>query len=158
VLRASVAAGYLDSSGGQAPSPTPHHRTHMKSIYVVLALPVLSACVSIELPGVVLDATKLAKDTYRSVVGSKGEQEGPAASTDSPNSVSNTYIGQDNQTPVEVKNLCVSEAVAKLFKANGKEVPYTIIENTISTVNNAISANCKVVATKTIQAPQSQKQ
>jgi hypothetical protein len=120
----------------------------MNSIYVVLALPVLSGCVSIELPGVVSDAAKLAKDTYRSVARSKGEQGGPAASTDSANSVSNTYIGQDNQTPVEVKNLCVSEAVAKLFKASGKEVPYTIIENTISTVNNAISANCKVAASK----------
>jgi hypothetical protein len=130
----------------------------MKSIYVVLALPLLSACVSIELPGAVSDAARLAKDTYRSFAGSKGEGEGRAASTDSADSVSNTYIGQDNQTPIEVKNLCVSEAVAKLFKASGKEVPYTIIENTISTVNNAISANCKVAASTTIPAPQGGKQ
>src|SRR5436190_13515802 len=130
----------------------------MKSIYLVLALPVLSACVSIALPGVVSDTARVAKDTYRSVTGSKGEQEGPTTSTDSSNSVSNTYIGQDNQTPAEVKKLCVSEAAAKLFKASGKEVPYTVTENTISTVYNAISANCKVAASKMIQAPQSEKQ
>ena len=125
----------------------------MKFLWLIFSLPVLSACVSVELPGVVFDAARFAKDTYRSVAGNKGEHEGGAAGTDSSDSVSNTYIGQDNQTPVEV-----SEAVAKLYKANGKDVPYTIVENTISTVNNAISANCKVAASKTIQAPQSQKQ
>ena len=130
----------------------------MKFLWLIFSLPVLSACVSVELPGVVFDAARFAKDTYRSVAGNKGEHEGGAAGTDSSDSVSNTYIGQDNQTPVEVRNLCVSEAVAKLYKANGKDVPYTIVENTLSTVNNAISANCKVAASKTIQAPQSQKQ
>jgi hypothetical protein len=130
----------------------------MKFTYVVLALPVLSACVSIDLPGVVSDTARVAKDTYMSVAGSKGEQGGSTAGTDVSNSVSNTYIGQDDQTPAEVKKLCVSEAAAKLFKASGKEVPYTVTENTISTVNNAISANCKVAAGKMIQAPQSGKQ
>jgi hypothetical protein len=47
----------------------------------------------------------------------------------------------------------VSEATAKLFKASGKEVPYTVTENTISTVNNAIAANCKVTVTAVVQAP-----
>jgi hypothetical protein len=136
----------------------PTIRTHMKTIYVVLILPVLSACVSIDLPGVVSDTARVAKETYMSVAGSNREQEGSTASPDSSNSVSNTYIGQDNQTPAEVKKLFVSEATAKLFKAIGKEVPYTITENTISTVNNAISANCKVAAGKMNQAPQSGKQ
>jgi len=138
--------------GSRGRHPTIH--AHMKFTYVVLALPVLSACVSIDLPGVVSDTARVAKDTYRSVAGSKGEQEG----ADSSNSVSNTYIGQDNQTPAEVKKLCVSEAAAKLFKAIGKEVSYAVTENTLSTVNNAISANCKVAAGKLIQAPQSGKQ
>ena len=136
----------------------PTTRAYMKFTYVVLALPVLSACVSIDLPGVVSDAARVAKDTYMSVAGSKGEQGGSAAGTDYSNSVSNTYIGQDTQTPAEVKKLCVSEAAAKLFKASGKEVPYTVTENTISTVNNAISANCKVAAGKMIPAPQNGKQ
>ena len=52
----------------------------------------------------------------------------------------------------------MSEAAAKLFKANGKEVPYTVTENTISTVNNAIAANCKVAASKAAQTPPTAKQ
>ncbi|MBK6850481.1 MAG: hypothetical protein IPG93_02440 [Burkholderiales bacterium] len=47
-----------------------------------------------------------------------------------------------------MKQLCVAEATAKLFKAAGKEVPYTVADNTITTVNKAIAANCKVVAAK----------
>lgn len=62
--------------------------------------------------------------------------------------VSNTYVGQETQTLAEVKSLCVSEAAAKLFKASGKEVPYTVMQNTISTVNNSIAATCKVKANK----------
>lgn len=125
----------------------------MKHLFVLLALPVLSACISIDLPGVVSDSAKVAKDTYRSVAGKKDEQEAPPSSTESSESVSNTYIGRETQTPVEVKNLCVGEAAAKLFKASGKEVPYTITQNTLSTVNNSIAATCTVKANKVAQAP-----
>ena len=131
----------------------------MKFFWVVLALPVLPGCVSIDLPGAVTDAAKVALDTYRSVAGHNGERGEQVASADSSNNVYNTYIGHDDQTPAEVKKLCVSEAVAKLFKANGKEVPYTVTETTISTVNNAMSANCRVVADRVDQIqPKSGKQ
>lgn len=131
----------------------------MKFSYIALALPLLTACVSIDLPGVVSDTAKVAKDTYRSVAGKKDEHEGAKVATESSsNSISNTYIGQDSQTAAEVRQLCVSEATAKLFKANGKEVPYTVAENTISTVNNAIAANCRVTANKVTQTPPTAKQ
>jgi len=128
----------------------------MKHILILLALPLVSACVSIDLPGVVSDSAKVAKDTYKSVAGKKGEEEVPP-SADFSESVSNTYIGQETQTPAEVKNLCTSEAAAKLFKANGKEVPYTITQNTISTVNNSIAATCRVRANKITQQSSAEK-
>jgi hypothetical protein len=129
----------------------------MKYIFILLALPCVSACVSIDLPGVVSDSARVAKDTYRSVSGKKDGQEEPPSSTDSSESVSNTYIGQDTQTPAQVKDLCVGEAAAKLFKASGKEVPYTVTQNVISTVNNAIAATCRVKANKITQAPAPEK-
>lgn len=134
----------------------------MKIAYVALLLPLLTACVSIELPGVVSDTARVAKDTYHSVTNRKKEPAPAAAaapaSAPAPQpvrvaaeaglSVSNTYIGLDSQTPAEVKQLCVNEAAAKLFKASGGEVAYTVNENTISTVNNAIAAHCRITAQK----------
>src|SRR5689334_7009966 len=47
----------------------PFFPTPMKFSYIALVLPLLTACVSIDLPGVVSDTAKVAKDTYRSVSG-----------------------------------------------------------------------------------------
>jgi hypothetical protein len=127
---------------------------HLKPACILLALTLVSGCVSIDLPGVISDTARVTKDAYKSVAGKKDERDGTVASVDT---VSNTYIGQDNQTVAEVKQLCVGEAAAKLFKAVDKEVPYTVIENTISTVNNAVAANCKVTADKGAPAPPSAK-
>lgn len=138
-------------------SPQSFLSTHMKISYIALVLPLLTACVSIDLPGVVSDTARVAKDTYRSVAG-KDEREGVKTGTESfNNSVSNTYIGQDSQTAAELKQLCVSEAAAKLFKASGKEVPYTVTESAISTVNNTIAASCKVTTNKVAQTPSTEK-
>ena len=129
----------------------------MKHLIILLALPVISACVTIALPGVVSDSAKVAKEAYRSVTGKNDEQEGAPSSTNLSESVSNTYIGQETQTPAEVKNLCVAEAAAKLFKSSGKEVPYTVTQNTISTFNASIAATCTVKANKITQAPSPEK-
>jgi hypothetical protein len=129
----------------------------MKHLIILLALPVISACVSIDLPGVVFDSAKVAKETYRFVTGKNDEQEGASSSTNLSESVSNTYIGQETQTPAEVKKLCVAEAATKLFKASDKEVPYTVTQNSISTVNNSIAATCTVKANKITQAPSPEK-
>ena len=125
----------------------------MKHLTILVSLAFISACVNIDLPGVVSDSAKVAKETYRSVIGRSDEHEGAAPSTNSSESLSNTYIGQDTQTPADVRDLCVAEAAAKLFKASGKEVPYTVTQNTISTVSNSIAATCTVKATKITQAP-----
>lgn len=123
-------------------------RTPMKHAYIAFVFPLLTACVSVDLPGVVSDTAKVAKDTYKSVADKKGPSDSSKPATEPASSVSNTYIGQDTQTPAEVKQLCASEAAAKLFKASGKEIPYTVTENTISTVGTAMAANCKVTANK----------
>jgi hypothetical protein len=104
----------------------------------------LAGCISIDLPGVVSDAAKVSKDAYRAVAG-KGNETAAGAPADT---VSNTTIGADHQTPAEVKQLCVAEATAKLFKAAGKEVAYTVTDNTLTTVNNAVAASCKVTVAK----------
>jgi hypothetical protein len=116
----------------------------MKTVTVALLLPVLVGCVSIDLPGVVSDTAKVTKDAYRSVTGKKPDQEPAKAPGAAIDTVSNTYIGKDNQSVAEIRQACVTEAAAKLFAASGKEVPYTVVENTISSVSNAVTANCKL--------------
>ncbi|MFG6442331.1 hypothetical protein [Roseateles sp. LKC17W] len=121
----------------------------MKVAYIaLLALPVLTGCVSIELPGVVSDTAKVAKDTYKSVTSKKAPPETPKPAVAPANSVANTYVGLESQTPAEIKQLCVDEAAAKLFKAHGKTVAYTVTENTLSAINNAIAANCRITVNK----------
>ena len=124
----------------------------MKAVFAAaLVLPALSACVSIELPGVVTDTAKVAKDTYKSVTAKKNPPEAAKPVAEAGNSISNTYVGQDSQTTAEVKQACVSEAADKLFKAHGKEVAYTVTENNLSAVNNAVAAHCRITATKPSQ-------
>jgi len=125
---------------------------NIKYFAVLFALPLVTACVSIDLPGVVSESAKVVKDTYRAVSTKNEEPQAVASTADSAEGVSNTYIGLETQTAAEVKNLCVSEASTKLFKATGKEVPYTVTQNTISTVNNAIAATCRVKANKVVTA------
>jgi uncharacterized membrane protein len=118
----------------------------MKTIAVAILLPVFAGCVSIDLPGVVSDTAKVTKDAYRSVTGKKPDQElakGAGAASDT---VSNTYIGKESQSVAEIRQACVTEAATKLFAATGKEVPYSIVENAISSVGNAVTANCKLSA------------
>lgn len=136
----------------------------MKFAAAALTLPLFTACVSIELPGVVTDTAKVAKDTYHSVTAKRSAPPAAAArpavatavavAVADPGSIANTYVGQDTQTAAEVKQGCVNEAVAKLFKANGKEVGYTVVENTISAVNNAVVAHCRVTSVPPATPPE----
>jgi hypothetical protein len=119
----------------------------------ILLLPLLSGCVSIDLPGVVSDTARVTKDAYRSVTGKKAESEPVTPIQPSINTVANTYIGKDNQTVADVKQACINEAAAKLFSALGKDVLYTVIEDSISTVNNQLAATCKVSAAMSQVAP-----
>lgn len=139
-------------------APLNPHRTDMKYSLAILLAPLLTACVSIDLPGVVSDTAKVAKDTYKSVSSKKEGGEADKAVADASNSVFNTYIGQDTQTAAEMKKRCVDEAAAKLFKANGGELAYTVGESTVTTVNNAVAVHCRVTASKPVPPPAAAKQ
>lgn len=118
----------------------------MKLIHTLVLLPLLTACVSIDLPGVVSDTAKVTKDAYRSVAGKKGEADAAAPASSSPDTVSNTTIGKETQTVADLKQACVQEATAKLFAATGKEVAYVVAEIQLSTVNGLPAAHCRVTA------------
>ena len=116
----------------------------MKLKLALLLLPILSGCVSIDLPGVVSDTAKVTKEAYRSVAGKNGEPESTKSSNQSMDTLVNTYIGKENQTVGEVKQACVNEAATKLSIAVGKEVSYTVVDVTLSTVNNLVAATCRL--------------
>jgi hypothetical protein len=125
----------------------------MKFLYLILAL-ALSGCVNLEFPGLIADTAKVGKDAYGAIVGKKEAQEPakqepakqepvkPAA--EQTEYITHAYIGQESQSITEIKQLCESEAAEKLFKIAGREVRYTVIENTIATVNNTVVANCRL--------------
>jgi len=146
----------------------------MKLLYLVLLLAV-SGCVNLEFPGLVSDTAKLGKDAYGAVVGKKDSKEpapqepaiqesaNPVRETAIPAAnpneyITNTYIGQENQSIAEIKQKCVSEAAEKLFKLAGNDARYTVVENTIATVNNTVVANCRLSMNKSaVDTPVAQK-
>lgn len=119
----------------------------------IILLPILSGCVSIDLPGVVSDTARVTKDAYRSVAGKKAEPEPPKPAAPAADTIANTYVGKESETVADVKQGCVNEAAAKLFKAIGKEVAYTVVELSLSTVNNLLAANCRLVVAVPQAAP-----
>jgi hypothetical protein len=138
----------------------------MKLLYLVPAL-ALSGCVNLEFPGLLADTAKVSKDAYGAIVGKKEGQEPakqepakqePAKPAAVPSEyISHAYIGLESQSVTEIKQKCVSEAAEKLFKVTGKEVRYTVTENTIATVNNTVVANCRLAIDRTaVGAPVAQ--
>ncbi len=119
----------------------------MKYLCLILTL-AFSGCVSLEFPGLVSDTAEVSKDAYKAIVG-EDEAQAPAKSvTETDEYIMHSYIGQESQSISEIRELCVSEAEAKFSMATGKEVRFTVVENTISTVNNAVVANCKLAVNK----------
>jgi hypothetical protein len=140
----------------------------MKLSYLILPLAV-SGCVNLEFPGLVSDTAKLSKEAYGAIVGKKDSKDTakqepakpaqeavkpapePAIPAAKPSEyITNAYIGQESQSIVEIKQNCVSEAAEKIFKLVGNEARYTVVENTIATVNNSVVANCKLAIDKTV--------
>lgn len=109
----------------------------------------LSGCVNLEFPGLIADTAKVSKDAYASVMGKKEVQEPAKSPAVQGEYIAHAYIGQESQSVTEIKQLCVSEAAEKLVKLAGKDVRYSVAENAISTVNNAVVANCRLVVEKT---------
>jgi hypothetical protein len=126
----------------------------MKTIALLLSLPLcLAACVSVELPNVVSDTAKAGKEAYRAATG-KGEAKPAPTPSPTPKAneaalISNTYIGKATQTVAEIQQACVAEAAEKLAQTRGSGArpgAYTVIDNQLSIVNNAVVATCRLGA------------
>jgi hypothetical protein len=120
----------------------------MKTLALLLPLPLcLAACVSVELPNVVSDTAKAGKEAYRAATG-KGEAK-PTPKANEAALISNTYIGKATQTVAEIQQACVAEAAEKLAQTRGSGATpgaYTVIDNQLSIVNNAVVATCRLGA------------
>ncbi len=119
----------------------------MKTSFLVLSLSMaLSACVSLEFPGVVSDAAKAAQSLT-----AKKDQEAKetkemfaAAKGDKKPIVSHTYIGKEEQTVAEIKQGCVIEATQKFAQIIGTDVRSVVLENEVVSLKGKVVANCKL--------------
>ena len=91
----------------------------MKKISIIAAL-VLSGCISIEMPGVVSDMVKAAKDVYKEARADKTEPT-RAPATPARRALAHSYVGKDNELEADIKQLCVKEAAQRLNRIAGKE-------------------------------------
>ena len=114
----------------------------MKKISIIAAL-VLSGCISIEMPGVVSDMVKAAKDVYKEARADKTEPtRAPAAPAR--RVLAHSYVGKDNEIEADIKQSCVKEAAQKLNRIAGKEQGYSVLKNEVATLNNYVFANCEL--------------
>ena len=115
----------------------------MKRFIVVLALS-LSACVTIEMPGVVSDLVKATKDVYNGKSADKTESANRAATRSARPVIAHSYLGQPSQPEAEIKRLCVAEAAQMLDRIAGKEVAYGVLKNDVVVLNSHAFANCEL--------------
>ena len=111
----------------------------MKKIGIIAAL-FLSACISIDMPGVVTDTVKATKDVYKEATAKKTE---PAA-TPARRVLAHSYVGGDSETVAQIKQSCVNEAAQKLSRLGVKEQGYSVLKNEIVTLNDNAVANCEL--------------
>jgi len=116
---------------------------HLKTFSVVAAL-FLSGCVTIEMPGIVSDMVKAAKDAYNGSTVDKTDSTKTPADTPARPVVAHSYVGTDGQTGAEIKQLCIKEAAQKLKRIAGKELDYLVLKNEVVTFNNNTFANCEL--------------
>ncbi|WP_073213311.1 hypothetical protein [Massilia sp. CF038] len=111
-----------------------------KSLCIIAPI-LLSGCFTIKLDNVVRDTADVSKSAYQSLAAKWDAKKKAKTAT----VISHSYIGNNNQTVTEVKQLCETEAAQKLRTMSGlEEVRYTVIENEIVTINGAVAANCKL--------------
>lgn len=102
--------------------------------YMILCLAgLLAACTTIELPGLVSDTVKAGKDIYQTV-----KQDGGKSPS---NVLSNTAVGRDEQSVVQIKQQCIDEALRKLGQGNPR---YRVLENEIGMLEQRLVAHCKL--------------
>ena len=108
----------------------------------IIAMLFLSGCITIEMPGVVTDMVKAAKDAYKGSTSDKAEPNKPASPAR--HVLAHSYVGQDGQTDPEIKQLCIREAAQKLTRIAGRELNYVVLKSEVTTFNNVTFANCEL--------------
>ena len=115
----------------------------VKTISIVAAL-FLSGCITIEMPGVVSDMVKAAKDIYRGPTSDGPDSTKALNPSSAPRVLSHSYIGTGSQTEAEIRQLCVREEAQKLNRIAGKESDYVVLKNEVVTFNNHAFVNCEL--------------
>ena len=115
----------------------------MKKLTVLLPL-FLCGCVSIEMPGLVSDVVRAAKDLYSGTSAEKTQLARADATASRQPVLAHSYVGKMSQTEAEIKHVCVAEAAQKLRLIAGKELSYSVLRDDIVTLNNTAFANCEL--------------
>jgi len=115
----------------------------VKTINIAAVL-FLSGCITIEMPGVVSDMVKAAKDAYRGPTSDRADSTKTPIPSSLPLVLSHSYIGTGSQTEAEIRQLCVREAAQKLNRIAGKESEYVVLKNEVVTFNNHAFVNCEL--------------
>jgi len=118
-------------------------RIAMKKLTLLLPL-LLCGCVSIEMPGLVSDVVKAAKDIYAGTSADKTQVAKPDATTSRQPVLAHSYVGKTSQTQAEIKHVCIAEAAQMLRVIAGKELSYSVLRDEIVMLNNTAIANCEL--------------
>ena len=111
---------------------------------VIVGVLFLSGCVTIEMPGVVTDMAKVAKDAYKGSTFHKSDSTKKPDASSMRFVLAHSSVGKDSQTEAEIKQLCIKEAAQKLARIAGKELNYVVLKSEVVTVNNTVFANCEL--------------
>lgn len=115
----------------------------MKKMTVLLPV-FLCGCVSIEMPGLVSDVVKAAKDLYTGTRADKTQLAKPDAIASRQPVLAHSYVGKMSQTEAEIKHVCIAEAAQMLRLIAGKELSYSVLRDDIVMLNNTAIANCEL--------------
>ena len=115
----------------------------MKTLTLLLPL-FLCGCVSIEMPGLVSDVVKAAKDLYAGTSADRTQVAKPDATAPRQPVLAHSYVGKMSETQAEIKHVCVAEAAQMLRVIAGKELSYSVLREEIVMLNNTAIANCEL--------------
>ena len=110
----------------------------------IAAVVFLSGCITIEMPGVVSDMVKAAKDAYRGPTSDRADSTKTPIPSSVPLVLSHSYIATGSQTEAEIRQLCIKEAAQKLARIAGKELSYVVVKSEVVTLNKNTYANCEL--------------
>ena len=110
----------------------------------IVAVLFLSGCITIEMPGVVTDMVRVAKDAYKGSTSDKADSTKIPAASSARFVLAHSYVGKDSQTEAEIRQLCIKEAAQKLARIAGKELSYVVVKSEVVTLNKNTYANCEL--------------